>query len=503
MLKLIIADDEELVLETLTRLINWEELGISLIGTCKNGIEAYNMILDDSPDIVLTDLKMPGLTGLELIEKISAMEIEAEFVILSGYGEFEYAKQAMKYGIRHYLLKPCNEIQIIEVMETVKKYCYQRKAADEDRNLLTAGLEKNMIKNLFLESLSQRVNFNAIIKEYEPFADFYTRDYELCYFYYLPETAMQSIMAAIPGYMHREEISVTYYMLCVTNTLVLIFGSFDSAYTGLDAAFSQLAQKYAGEYRRESYQNLALLLPPLIARLVRYETIYFTTEDQTVPINNHTALTLNISTLADRLISTPVAGHNSLLAELCLGLAGIQDLELLKALFSSMILKLYSLLELSANSIDLIRFSEQVGRCHTIQCLHDLIAKKIDDLFLLSLEEQKSHKDFIEKLIQYVHEHLSDPTLSLKKAAGTYLYMNADYLGKQFLKQTGFKFSAYLNHTRMEKAKQLLAENGSEKIYIIAEQVGCGDNPQYFSQLFKKHTKMTPTAYAKIFYKSE
>lgn len=71
MLKLIIADDERMIRESISSLIDWNSLGIELIGTCSDGIEAYNMILDESPDIVMTDIRMPGLSGLELVERIA------------------------------------------------------------------------------------------------------------------------------------------------------------------------------------------------------------------------------------------------------------------------------------------------------------------------------------------------------------------------------------------------------------------------------------------------
>ena len=112
MLKLIIADDERIIRESISKMIDWSSLGIELIGLCSDGIEAYNMILDECPDIVLTDIRMPGLSGLELIEKISQTDLNIQFILLSGFGEFEYAKQAMRFRVHHYLLKPCNEDQI-------------------------------------------------------------------------------------------------------------------------------------------------------------------------------------------------------------------------------------------------------------------------------------------------------------------------------------------------------------------------------------------------------
>lgn len=98
-----------------------------------------------------------------------------------------------------------------------------------------------------------------------------------------------------------------------------------------------------------------------------------------------------------------------------------------------------------------------------------------------------------------MEQHLEDSNTTLKEIAENQLYMNVDYVSKRFLKETGRKFSDYLAEVRIRRAKQYLAEG--YKIQEVAEKVGCGNNPHYFSQLFKKKTGMTPSAYLSSFTK--
>lgn len=120
MLKLLIADDETIIRETIAEIIDWESLGISLIGTASDGAEAFEMILDTYPNIIITDVKMPVMNGLELIEKTLQMGLDIDYIILSGYREFDFAHKAMSLGIDYYLLKPCNENDIISIVKRVQ-----------------------------------------------------------------------------------------------------------------------------------------------------------------------------------------------------------------------------------------------------------------------------------------------------------------------------------------------------------------------------------------------
>lgn len=253
MLKLILADDEEMIRESIRSLINWNELGIDVVASCKNGAETLQAILQTDPDIVMTDIKMPGMSGLDLIRQVyDRNDLIIEFILLSGYADFEYAKQAISYRVSNYLLKPCNENQIIEAIQ---------KASEEIR-------KRRRIRSL-------------------------------------------------------------------------------------------------------------------------------------VP-----------------------------------------------------------------NSV-------------------------------FSKSPHSQYKDYINQIIDYVDRHFSDPDLSLKKISSDVLFMNADYLSREFFQQTGQKFTDYLTGLRITKAKAILKESSNEKIYLIADQVGFSKNPQYFVQLFKASTGMTPKAWAK------
>ena len=106
MLKLIIADDERIIRESISTLINWSSLGIELIGLCSDGIEAYNMILDECPDIVLTDIRMPGGDGIELACKIYEKDRSTVIIFLTAYSELELMKKAMHVNAVDYILKP-------------------------------------------------------------------------------------------------------------------------------------------------------------------------------------------------------------------------------------------------------------------------------------------------------------------------------------------------------------------------------------------------------------
>ena len=100
MLKVVIADDEKMICSLISQLLDWKALDIEIVGMAYTGIDAFEMIITKEPDIVISDIRMPGYDGLELIKRIKEAGIEVEFVMISGFKQFEYAQNAMKYGVR-------------------------------------------------------------------------------------------------------------------------------------------------------------------------------------------------------------------------------------------------------------------------------------------------------------------------------------------------------------------------------------------------------------------
>ena len=113
---LLIVDDEEIEREGMAQFIPWDSYKMKVVGTARNGAEGLEKIAKYKPDLVLVDIKMPVMNGIEMIRQAKAQYPDMTFVVLSGYGDYEFTSQAMELGVRHYILKPCDESKMIPVL---------------------------------------------------------------------------------------------------------------------------------------------------------------------------------------------------------------------------------------------------------------------------------------------------------------------------------------------------------------------------------------------------
>ncbi len=136
MYKVVIIDDEPIIVEGLSKIIHWETYNCQIVGTAGNGEEGQKIIRANEPDILITDINMPGVDGLTMIAAIKSEFPNMEICILTGYREFDYAQRAITLGVSRFLLKPSNPSQIEEALETMIKHlnCKAPSSGDPSRN---------------------------------------------------------------------------------------------------------------------------------------------------------------------------------------------------------------------------------------------------------------------------------------------------------------------------------------------------------------------------------
>lgn len=159
MLNIVLVDDEHIIREGIRQMIDWEANGYQLRAVLENGAQALEYLQSHAVDIVITDIRMPVMDGLQLIEASAALPQPPRFVLLSGYGDFQYASTAMRYGVRHYLLKPSDEDEILaalgEISESLQKEQAVPEASDElEKGDVVSRMKVYTLQNIANPSLS-------------------------------------------------------------------------------------------------------------------------------------------------------------------------------------------------------------------------------------------------------------------------------------------------------------------------------------------------------------
>ncbi len=492
MKKIILVDDEKMVLESISHLVDWKKSNTELIGTCLNAFDALNVIEAKKPNIVITDIKMPVMDGLELIRRVREMNQDIEFIVLSGYEEFELAKKAMKEGVKFYLLKPCSEDEILEAVSASV-----REIEDRERNKINLlhseeiqmelirqmilmyiqGEARMFLNNNFIHTIEKKhlvwigvsglqpsmssdrlyELFHVIDCELHRFIPFITRINDCINAFFLctnQELSMEhlSLLKASLAQTENKQVSV------VINKSILL-SELETSVTQELGDFEDFHYTLHGEwiYKKKSQHYLTKNVCKEMKRIEKcyYEESIDKMEAVVQDIINNNSSDTVISVLS-----------NFFLRHLMLGEVNYEAIAtLLDGFFNG--------------------YNAEKAAAAASELLGIMMSKKGSD-------------DAIDIIISYVEEHLADEVLTLKRISKEVVFLSEDYVGKKFQQRTGRKFTDYLNEKRIERAKVLLRTGRNERNETIAMKVGYGNNPEYFCKIFKKYTGYTPKEYRSI-----
>jgi two-component system response regulator YesN len=516
MYKVLLVDDERMILEGISSIMDWKSQGTVLCGKAKNGIEAFDYILEHQPDIVISDIRMPGMDGLQLVEKTKEMFPTIEFILLSGFDEFDYARTAMSFGVKHYLLKPCNEESIEQALQDTVNDIKQRETRNQFLQNMQNELKKVLphVKQQFLKELVTNKTYGS--RDWNDFKQLFDLT--------LDDQKVRIILFQIEGQFEFEHMfALNNITEDIMNKQVLLL----STTIGKHVLFlikDQLEQEvllklideirtiFGGFYHKETTTALSEADEITNARRMYRETLeclnhrfylgegsLITHKDiQTSPMKVQDTFEID----EERFILLVKAGRwVDVNAELIAIFDSLQELRLETIVAKSYLIQLYLSIIRQSGSDNMQQLLKEVAKMEEMDTLHSLqefITAAAKDITESNYHlNKRKNSNIINKITDIVRENLGNPMLSLQWVANEMIYMNADYMGKLFKKETGEKFSNFVMKARIDKAVEYMREKEDFKVFELAESLGFGDNPQYFSQVFKKYTGFTPSEFMK------
>lgn len=512
MYNLFIVDDEQTVIDGLSNCIQWQDHNISVCGFASDGNTAYDSILKQKPDIVITDIRMPGMTGLDLIDKVNLVYNDIKFIVFSGYSEFEHAKHALRSNAVDYLVKP---VAIEELVKSVTK-AIELKERDQFHIKL---VEDSVLQN---NEIQEKMYYDAILQN-KPL-DFLKcaedKKYILVVFR-IKNTSELNEHFAQKYLQIRGEIklgdSIGYHLLKMPGEYVAIINckeedsdllpliakdqiidnrdwfstdSVGEVYFGISnlASMSNILSAYQEALAAMSYSEY-LSIPVTHYKEVKYREVDLNISQWTQVIDmqisrcNYDA----ISTILDQIFKYCRDMHVSPIIVKKLDL----DLVYHSIEKSEHDLKL-SAKEIWAESDNFIKEVEKLVSLEDSKNYLNNFYRKIIEF--LSRKSIGLKARTINKLKDYIKNNLSKPitldelALVVRKSPG--------YVSMVFKNETGSTITQYITDRKILHAKELLTKSDF-KIAEIAHAIGFSEE-RYFYQIFKKETGLTAGDYRKL-----
>ncbi len=531
MYKIAIVDDESIIRRGLTHNINWNELGYEVIGTASDGEEGLELMQQQKPDIVISDIRMPVLDGLEMVRKARQLRLPCKVILMSGYEEFRYAQCAINLKVEKYLLKPINNDDLIRVVQRVTRQIDAERQLERQIAESMPLLRHNFIARLLLGRLSDEeveseqkflgISLDSqryqvlVIKaddfQSEQYAD-HPQQQELLKFGILDQVkdafsdfpkmifhdnggdeivliagcAEGQEGALLRQIYHQCELVGEKIGTSMDTTITVGMGRYRTGYRGIARSYAEASS--ATEYRHMMGKN----------RIISIQDIHLPGRRDSISITD----------LEKQMVSSIKMG---LVEETNKALEAIRDRILQREFVTLEKMRLIGL-ELS---ILLIKEAEnwiQNGDKNQIEAFYNMSSsimtkETLDEIFTvistlveeiakgINAQRISQQKEIIDQAIAYIDANYGSEDLSLQDVAQN-VHISSSYFSTIFKKEKNINFTDYLTETRMKKSMELL-RNTNLKAYEIARMVGYS-NPQYFSLCFKKYTGYSPLQFKNI-----
>ncbi|OAS17976.1 response regulator transcription factor [Paenibacillus oryzisoli] len=517
MRKVIIVDDEKWIRRGLISSIPWDRFDLELVGEAGDGEEAYAMALAEKPDLLFLDMRMPGLDGKQLIGMLNRDMPEVLTVVVSGYSDFEYMKEAIRHKAFEYLLKPVKKEELIAVLEKALAELQRR---DEEKHSPQVESKEDWFRRILYQA-------DASLESHEEAAEAAIPEGWLLGETYVlvgqPDTfrdGSESINKVIP--LLREHVHRNQPFLCKGTCQFVITAAPDArqelvvAIVGerlqqedfnkfCQSVRSVLEQSGRGSYSfgisnkqldahslRHSYAEAGRALKR--KKLHTTGTVIFADNDKNSQLAAYPQEKENAFLLALQVGSRE--GVQQEFDKLFAGISGndvtVDYLQRSAMLLVHSIEKQLRGIETrleEACGVSSLVYTERIKRRNDAASVKHIFAEEIiPSVLAYYLRSNEKQGEKIVRGIQKLIETHYDQPLSLHHIADSH-YMNTDYLSRLFKKTTGQNFVDYLTDFRIHKSKELM-KLSTYKNYEIAQMVGYEDY-RYFSQIFKKKTGMT------------
>ena len=543
MLKIFLAEDEVIVRETIKRMIPWEELGFELVGEAADGEMALPLLIRQKPDLLITDIKMPFMDGLTLA-KLAKKELpELKIVILSGYDDFNYAKQAISIGVEEYLLKPITKNALIERLSEIRSRYEHEKTQKEYYEKFQREMqvyEKNSNRDFFEALVCGSMDMMEVYKKAEKLGlDIVAEAYNILIFTMNSE---EDFSGQKEGYSEWEAESLEMLEdFFSDNTSAMLFRcnifSYGVLIKGQKETIDENTRSCIDEIkkildRKEQKRQWFVAVGESVERLSQLQKSYHSASrafsqrylyGENILYYDEMELMEHRSGQADTndnayLKKVDVNALNPAILQKFLS-NGLQEetKNFVKDYFyaigqepmESLVFRNYVILNVRFSVLSFLKSlgcdTEEMEPENTEEILAEsgkniesaiTYAKKMISQAITIRDQNSGNKNrsILKTAVDFIDEHYMDEDISLNTAANV-ANVSSNHFSALFSQNMGQTFIEYLTTLRMNKAKELLRCTGMRSSEIAGE-VGYKD-AHYFSYLFKKTQGMTPSEYRK------